>query len=134
MSGLEIASLLLGFIGAILIAIYTFPLLIRILKTKDSSIVSAPMFIVLNSGDLLFIIQGIISLVNAINKNDVVTWSVTMLPIFLANCVCIISSGITLYIKFLNLFRAKKANMTEQEYCAKLVAEANERKKNEKSK
>lgn len=134
MSVLDIVSFVLGFIAAICIAIYTFPLLIRVIKAKDSSIISAPMFSILCAGDLLFTVQCLISLANSISKNTVNTWLVTMLPVFVANIICLISGVITLSIKLINCYRAKKANMTEQEYCAKLVAKANERKKNEKSK
>ena len=69
MSVLDIVSFVLGFAAAICIAIYTFPLLIRVIKTKDSSIISAPMYSILCAGDLFFIVQCLISLVNLISKN-----------------------------------------------------------------
>ena len=134
MSVLDIVSFVLGFAAAICIAIYTFPLLIRVIKTKDSSIISAPMYSILCAGDLFFIVQCLISLVNSISKNTLNTWLVTMLPVFVANIICFVSGIITLSIKLVNYFCAKKANMTEQQYCAKLSAEANKKKRNKKGK
>lgn len=134
MSVLDIVSFVLGFIAAICIAIYTFPLLIRVIKTKDSSIISAPMYSILCVGDLFFTVQCLISLANSINKNTINAWLVTMLPVFVANIICLISGIITLSIKLINCSCAKKANMTEQQYCAKLSTEANKKKLNKKSK
>lgn len=134
MSVLDIVSFVLGFIAAICIAIYTFPLLIRVIKTKDSSIISAPMYSILCAGDLFFTVQCLISLINSISQNTVNTWLVTMLPVFVANIICFISGIITLSIKLINCSRAKKAHMTEQQYCVKLSTEANKNKINKKSK
>lgn len=132
MNILDWISFILGIGGAICIAIYTIPLLIRVIRTKDSSIVSAPMYSLLCTGDLLFIVQCLISLINAINGNSVNTWLGTMFPIFIANIINVVSGLITLSIKWINCFRAKKANMTEQQYCAKLRKE--KEAKNKKSK
>lgn len=72
MNTLEITSFILGVIASLCISIYTIPQLIMLIKSKNSSGISAPMFLILIIGDLFFIIQGIVGLFNFISSNEIV--------------------------------------------------------------
>ncbi len=130
MTSLGFASFILGLIAAVCIGIYTIPQLIMLLKTKDSSGISAPMFLILVIGDIFFIIQSSISLIDSISNNNVNAWLTTLFPVLVANTVCTISGAITLTIKLLNQHRAKKRNLSEREYCVQLLKESNAKKSN----
>ena len=130
MNTLGFISFILGLIAAVCIGIYTIPQLIMLLKTKDSSGISAPMFLILVIGDIFFIAQSSTTLINSIAQNDIKTWLTTLFPVLIANTVCTISGTITLTIKLLNQHRAKKLNLSEREYCAQLSKKSNAKKSN----
>ncbi|MBP5256929.1 MAG: PQ-loop repeat-containing protein [Mycoplasma sp.] len=132
MNTLEITSFILGVIASLCISIYTIPQLIMLIKSKNSSGISAPMFLILIIGDLFFIIQGIVGLFNFISSNEIVDWFITLFPILLANVICVICGSITLTIKLQNYFRAKKANISESEYCNKLFNKSKMKKHDKK--
>ena len=118
---IEIISFILGLIASLCISIYTIPQLILLIKSKDSSGISAPMFLILIIGDLFFVAQCVVSLFKFISDNNVIKWFTTLLPVLFANIVCIICGSITLTIKLKNYFGAKKANISEREYCNNLL-------------
>ena len=124
MSTLGFASFILGLVAAFCIGAYTIPQLIMLLKTKDSSGISGPMFLILVIGDIVFITQNFISLIDSLEREGgagLINWLTTLFPVLIANLVCVISGSITLTIKLLNQHRAKKANLSEREYCEQLL-------------
>ena len=124
-----ITSFILGIIAAICIAIYTFPQLIKLLKTKNSSGISISMFILLVAGDFFFMLQCFISLYGAFQDSDpsvaIQTWLGTMLPVGIANVAGFVGALWTLCIKTKNLLSAKKLGITEKEYFEKYLSKDN---------
>ncbi|WEK82830.1 MAG: hypothetical protein L3I91_01685 [Mycoplasma sp.] len=103
---LQTVVTVLGYIGAVCIALYTLPGAIRILKTKDASGVDLPLFSILTFGALLFFISGLISAI-ALGHTDGLTIGVCA-----ANGICTVGSGITLFFKLKDIFgkdKGKKA-------------------------
>ena len=124
-----ITSFIFGIIAAVCIAVYTFPQLIRLLKTKNSSGISISMFILLVIGDFFFILQCFISLYGAFKDQDstiaVQVWLGTMLPVGIANIAGFIGALLTLCIKTKNILSAKKLDITEKEYCERVAKTIN---------
>ena len=121
----NIVSFIFGIIAAICIAVYTFPQLIKLLKTKDSTGISISMFILLVIGDFCFVVQGFISLYGAFKSPDasaVQDWLGTMLPVLIANLAGLVGALWTLIIKSQNVLFAKKLGITEKEYCQRVIA------------
>ncbi|MCF0227674.1 MAG: hypothetical protein HUJ52_02535 [Malacoplasma sp.] len=114
-------SFITGILAAICIAVYTYPNLIRMIKTKDTTVIPWVMYCILSAGSLLFIINGVCGIVS----NWAAGWQVWGLLIGLtaANVLSFASSFITIVIKALHCSNAKKNNMTEKEYCLKLAKE-----------
>ena len=98
-----------GIMAAILIAIFSMPQLIKMIKTKNSVGISTAMFVLLISGDFLFVIQGI----GMLAKHEISGG----LPVFLANLISLICSSIVLFFKLRNVANAKKLHITEREFC-----------------
>lgn len=119
----EIVLFVIGLIGAISIAIFSLPQIIRIVKTKDTASVPAIMFCILSFGSLCFFIQGLVTM--ALNGSESLA---DMLPMTLANFTSFAISTTVLGFKFIYRFRAKKLKMTEKQYCEYLA------KKNKKGK
>ncbi len=128
----DILSFVFGIIAAICIAVYTFPQLVKLLKTKNSSGISISMFIILVVGDFFFILQCFISLYSAFVNDSLQDWIVTMLPVGIANIAGFTGALWTLCIKAKNALYAKKLGITEKEYCervAKIINLKNAEKK-----
>ena len=116
-------SLITGLLAAICIAVYTYPNLIRMIKTKDTTVIPWTMYCILTAGSVLFIINGACGI--AYNVNGGQGWEVwgLLIGLTLANVLSFISAFITIIIKGLHCSRAKKNNMTEKEYCLHLAKE-----------
>ena len=98
-----------GLGAAIIIAIFSMPQLIKIIKTKNSVAISTAMFVLLVIGDFLFVIQGIGQLANK---------EMSGLPVLLGNAISCISSSVVLFFKLRNVSDAKKLNISEEQFCA----------------
>ncbi len=118
MNSLNIASLIIGIIGSICIAIYTYPTLIKVLTTKDTSNISLIMFIILGIGCLGFITNGILSICTT-SSPDTQT-IITNVSIIISNGLSFISSSILVTIKLIHINQAKKHNISESEWCTRL--------------
>lgn len=128
----DILSFAFGIIAAICIATYTFPQLVKLLKTKNSNGISISMFIILVVGDFFFILQCFISLYSAFVNSSLQEWIVTMLPVGIANIAGFTGALWTLCIKAKNALYVKKLGITEKEYCervAKIINLKNSEKK-----
>lgn len=115
---MEIFATVLGYLGAICIAVFSSPQLIRVIKTKDTYSVPLLMFSILAFGSFCFMIQGIINI--CLNPN---IWG-TYIGVTIANIFSFILSASVLIIKLIYMYRAKKAGISERDYCLKLAREA----------
>ena len=124
-----ITSFVFGIIAAACIAVYTFPQLFRLLKTKNSFGISISMFILLVIGDFFFILQCFISLYGAFNdKNQasaVEQWLCTMLPVGITNIAGFTGALWTLLIKAKNVLFSKKLGISEKEFCERVASIVN---------
>ena len=121
MSALGWVSFITGLIGAICIAVYTYPTMIKTVKTRDTSHVPAIMFTILGLGSLFFLINGITGIVDNLPAGEAV-WAI-MLGLTIANFFSFVSACITMGLKIYNVVKAKKQNITEAEYCARIAKE-----------
>lgn len=96
-----------GIIAAVLIAIFTLPQLITILKHKDTSGISLPMYIILCAGDFMFVLNGLGLLIDGNLSGG--------LPIFLANLIAGGIAGTILGIKIRNMIWAKRRGISEKQ-------------------
>lgn len=104
-----------GFIAAFCIAIYSLPQFIKIIKTKNTTAISALMFITMFFGDLFFILQAIGILAD--KSVDSVTRLSTGLPNLLANLIAISICSCILFLKIRNMVWSKKLSISEKKFC-----------------
>lgn len=123
-SPMEWCILIIGLLGAICIASFSTPALIKILKTKDTTWVSILMYLILASGSLCFMLNGILSMIN-----DMENTFTSLIGVTLANVISFLLAFTTLLIKFCHIARAKKLGISEAELCKKLA----EKKTNKKA-
>jgi uncharacterized protein with PQ loop repeat len=99
-------------LGAVFIGIFSLPNLIAVLKTKNTSGINLPMYIIFVISCICFSVYGLgMTLDNNLSGG---------LPTLISNCFCVAIGVITLCIKFYNTYKAKKAHMTEIEYSQSL--------------
>ncbi|MDE7433615.1 MAG: hypothetical protein K2M43_00450 [Mycoplasmoidaceae bacterium] len=110
-TGIGIFAQILGYVGAICIGIFSFPQLVRVIKTKDTYTVPLLMYCILALGSLCFMTQGIINM--AIDPS---VWE-QVLGVTIANVFSFGISFTVLLIKLVNIFMAKKLKITEEQYC-----------------
>ena len=120
---MEWCILIIGLLGAICIASFSTPALIKILKTKDTTWVSILMYLILTSGSLCFMLNGILSM-----YHDMENTFISLIGVTLANVISFLLAFTTLLIKFCHIARAKKLGISEAELCKKLA----EKKANKK--
>ena len=112
----EIASLVIGILGAICIGVFSIPGLVRIVKTKDSSSASLTMYIILAMGGLLFIITTVITMAYTNN--------ISQLGIAIGNLASMACALAIISIKVRNIKNAKHNGMSEKQWCDKLALDA----------
>ena len=126
MNNLQVATLVIGILGALCIGAFSIPGLVRIIKTKDTASVSLTMYIILMCGGFLFILMSILGMVDAGNA--------AIIGVTIGNAI---SFGIALsvvIIKAKNMKNAKHNGMTEKQWCDKLALEAKVKKENKHKK
>ena len=123
-------SFITGLLGALCIAVYTYPTMIQTVKTKNTSGVPAVMFTILGLGSLFFLINGLTGII----YNWGAGWQVwaIMVGLTVANLFSFVSACITMGLKIHNIVKAKKLNISEAEYCARIAK--NKGKKSKKGK
>ena len=127
-------SFITGLLGAIFIAVYTYPTMIQTVKTRDTSHVPAIMFTILGLGSLFFLINGACGIAdNAIKGLDWDVWGI-MIGLTVANLFSFISACITMGLKIHNILKAKKLHITEAEYCERIAKKDSKKNKKENSK
>ena len=123
-TAMEWYILIICLLVAICIASFSTPALIKILKTKDTTGVSILMYLILASGSLCFMLNGILSMIN-----DMENTFTSLIGVTLANVISFLLAFTTLLIKFCHIARAKKLGISEAELCKKLA----EKKTNKKA-
>ncbi|GHU47891.1 hypothetical protein FACS1894218_3340 [Bacilli bacterium] len=94
--------------GSIGIAIFTLPQLFSLIKTKNTAFINIPMYIIYLIGCFSLLIGGILILQNSISGG---------VPLVVAQGISGTSSSIIFIWKLKNYYGAKKAHMSELEYC-----------------
>ena len=115
-------SFITGLIGAICIAVYTYPSMIQTVRTKNTTGIPVIMFTILGLGSLFFLINGATGIAyNAgVQKLGWTVWGI-MIGLTVANAFSFVSACITMGFKIRNLHLAKKYKMTEAQICAHLA-------------
>ena len=120
MEAYEIAALIIGVLGAIFIAIFSIPGLVRIVKTKDTASVSMLMFILLAIGVFLFVVNAIITMSGKRTAAD--------LGICIGNLSSMSCALAAVILKAKAQRQAKKHNMTEKQWNEKMFKAAQDKK------
>ena len=121
--GIDIFMAVLGYAGAVGIAIFSLPGLIHTLKTKRTSGINPWMFLILALSALFFAISGFYNVAKTGAEGNQFSIAVAS-----ANILSFTFALLTLIAKFINCRKAKKAGKTEREY-----EEDREKAKNTKS-
>jgi uncharacterized protein with PQ loop repeat len=95
-------------LGAVCIAVFSLPNLIRVIKTKNTVGINLPMYIIFTFACIMFSIYGF-----GMTLDDNLIGG---LPVLLSNLLCVAIAIVTLCIKFKNISRAKKTGLTELKY------------------
>lgn len=112
MSALDIFMQILGYAGAVGIAVFSSPELIRCIRTKKTSSVNVPLFILLMTSSACFFISGFYN----ISKTDPAdTQFAFNLAVSVANVFSFLVPLTILTLKGLNVMKAKKLGITEKE-------------------
>ncbi|MDR1991581.1 MAG: hypothetical protein LBP70_02525 [Mycoplasmataceae bacterium] len=111
-----------GFIASGAIAIFTTPQLINLIKTRNTTHINIPMYAIYLVGCFLFLIGGICMVLGyGIGKDKSIGKCLSSgLPLIIAQSICGLISSVIFGWKLKNYFRAKKANVTETQYCKQL--------------
>ena len=129
MEVLAIVSIVISLIGAVGMIAFNVPALDKIRKTKDTSSLSLWMFIILAAGSFMFVASTIITMVLTANKNDASSVDIyAPIGVLIGNLFSCASSIAIACIKARNSHMAKKNNISEREWCDKLLKEYNEKK------
>ena len=103
---------IIGLIAAGFIAIFTFPQLYFVVKTKNTSTTNLWMYLIFVIGVFLFFILGILLTINYGWLDGV--------PLIIADGIATVSGTVIVAWKLSNMSKAKKANMKEKQYCETL--------------
>lgn len=114
MSGIDIFMVILGYMGAIGISIFSSPELVRCIKTKKTSGVNVYLFGLLMFSSACFFISGFYNVSKEIALGA--TDYAFSLAVAVANVFSFIVPLIILLIKASNIIKAKKLGITEKEY------------------
>ena len=115
-------SFITGLLGAICIAVYTYPSMIQTVRTKNTTGIPVIMFTILGLGSLFFLINGAVGI--AYNAGEChLGWEVwaIMVGLTAANLFSFVSACITMTLKVRNIILAKKYHMTEAQLCDRLA-------------
>lgn len=116
LSAIDILITVIGYLGAIGIAIFSMPEVVNVIKRKKTNHISMTLFLILMISSLCFVISGFYNVSKDIIAGvDSVKWSFA-LAVTIANVMSCLSAGIVVFFKTYNLIMAKKKNMTEEEY------------------
>lgn len=114
---MDVLMTIIGYLGAIGIAIFSTPELIRCFKNKSTANVNVWLFALLMFSSACLYISGFYQLAQTLSgpNPDVTKWSFS-LAVAIANVFSFLVPLIILIYKLINHTKAKKLNMTEKEY------------------
>lgn len=117
----DIAMAVMTLIGAIFLLWFSLPLFITTLKTRDTSNQSYLMWSFYTCSSICLLIPGLVNPILTFVSGDVTNMQkVSMIPLLIIGFINIITmiTGLTILIlKSINRANAKKAGMSEFEYC-----------------
>jgi len=118
---LDIAVIIFGVISSLIIMIGYFPLTLKLIKSKQTYGISLIFILFITLACFIWVIYGSLLLVDIIPKNptskQIEDGLIAALPILITNIVLFILNTINFFTKFLMIYRGKKINMTEKQYC-----------------
>lgn len=109
---MDIFMTILGYVGAVGIAIFSLPELIRCLKNKKTSDINVALFLLLAFSSTCFYVTGFYN----IKWSNLDSQQMFNLAVAIANVFSFSVPAILLSYKLVNRVLAKKNNMTEKEY------------------
>lgn len=110
---MDIFMSILGYLGAVGIAIFSLPELIRCFKNKKTSDINILLFLLLAFSSMCFFVSGFHNIKwKELNQSQ----NMFNLAVAIANVFSFAVPTILLSYKAINHFAAKRRNMTEKEY------------------
>lgn len=117
---LEIVSFVFSWLATIITIACYLPQTIKTMITKHTYSLSKWFFILGFLCSLAWIIGGIISIFVYLDQNSSMSDALLLsLPVIFTNVIGLISNLIVLIIKINNIKKAKKNNLTEEQFCTK---------------
>ncbi len=110
----NIVLFIIGIISSLITIIGWFPQAIKTFKTHDTTGISLVFYSLIYISSIFWIIYALLTLFNPDTH-----WSVRLassLPVLITNIVALLLNTIIVLIKFKNIARSKKLNITEREY------------------
>lgn len=112
----DIVITVIGYLGAIGIAIFSMPEVINVIRKKKTSHINMALFLILMISSFCFVVSGFYNVGKDIMAGvDSIKWSFS-LSVAIANVMSWLSSSIVVFVKTYNIIMGKKKNMTEEEY------------------
>lgn len=112
----DIVITVIGYLGAIGIAIFSMPEVINVIRKKKTSHINMALFLILMISSFCFVVSGFYNVSKDIMTGvDSTKWSFS-LSVAIANVMSWLSSSIVVFVKTYNIIMGKKKNMTEEEY------------------
>lgn len=127
MQAISIAMTVFTFVGTILLGFSVLPQVFFTLKTKQTAKLSLWLYLLLGIGTFLMLIYGIGLTVipQAGSGQNFVGWlwsyRIPGIAIVICEIICSASSFLILSFKLSNMKKAKKLQLTEEEYEAKML-------------
>jgi uncharacterized protein with PQ loop repeat len=113
-----------------LIAIFTTPQLINLIKTRNTTYINIPMYSIYLIGCFCFLIGGVLMVCGVGMDNPTLARNLSSgLPLVIAQSFCGIISSIIFTWKIKNYLAAKRAKITELQYCKQLKSVYDEYKR-----
>lgn len=112
----DIVITVIGYLGAIGIAIFSMPEVFNIIRKKKTSHINMALFLILMISSFCFVVSGFYNVSKDIIAGvDSTKWSFS-LSVSIANVMSWLSASIVVFVKTYNIIMGKKKNMTEEEY------------------
>lgn len=116
MSGLDIFMQILSYLGAVGIAIFSCPELIKSFKTKKTSGINIYLFILLMVSSACFFITGFYNVSKDLNAGKGIGDIAFSLAVAIANVFSFIVPFTLMIYKGIHVLKAKKLGLTEKQY------------------
>lgn len=121
---LDIIMQIFGYLGALGVAIVSLPELINLIKTKKTYHINYVLFIILFLASVFFLISGYYNFAvdpDVVAHKNIGNGAIFGLTVAIANTFSGCISGIILTVKTIHKIKAKKMNLSEEEYYNKVI-------------